>query len=198
MHLTPEQLIDIVEGTRSENAEPHLRSCEICRHQIGALRAAMSSAAQVDVSEPSPLFWDHFSQRVRAAVDAEGAPARGGIWGMRGLLRWSWSTVAIGGVVAALALAVYLTAPRSPTRPPSTDDTAAAVTEGALLPLGSIDDPSLALVADLTGQLDADAVNETTWTNHAGAVDEVVSTLTIEERVELQRLLQEVLAKRGA
>jgi hypothetical protein len=64
------------------------------------------------------------------------------------------------------------------------------------LPLaGATDDPALALVADLTSQMDQDAFDETGWTSHAGAADEAVDTLTDDERLELHRLLTEELAK---
>ena len=214
MHLTPEELIDLADGTRAEAAVPHLRACEVCRHQIVTLRATMAAAADVDVPEPSPLFWDHLSQRVREAVAAEnaqgmlspGSPAwarvRAGLSGLSGLAE-SWRAWAIAGVAAAVMISIYLTAPqeltsltswRSLTAPPGSRD-AAAVSPAALEPLGSADDPSLALFADLTDQLDSNAIAETQWSSHAGAVDEAVAALNDDERLELQRLLKEELAK---
>ena len=71
MHLTSEELVDIAEGTRSEASAPHLAGCDPCRAQLSDLRAMMSVAADVDVPEPSPLFWDHLSSRVSAAIAAE-------------------------------------------------------------------------------------------------------------------------------
>ena len=62
MHLTPEELIDVAEGGP---AAPHLQTCEACRHQIVTLRATMSAVADLEVPEPSPLFWAHLSQQVR-------------------------------------------------------------------------------------------------------------------------------------
>src|SRR5438105_826932 len=120
MHLTPEELIDLAEGARAEAAVPHLQACEICRHQIVTLRATMAAAADVDVPEPSPLFWDHLSQRVREAVAAEDAPGTlfpgspAWIRGLAGLaeLSASWRVWAIAGVAAAVMISIYLTAPR--------------------------------------------------------------------------------------
>src|SRR5262249_19027976 len=66
-HLTPEQMIDAAESVRSVGI-PHLASCEPCRRQVAELRGVMSAAANADVPEPSPLFWDHFSARVTEAV----------------------------------------------------------------------------------------------------------------------------------
>ena len=53
----------------------------------------------------------------------------------------------------------------------------------------------LLLFADLTEQMDSTAMTEAGWSSHVGAVDEVVASLTDDERLELQRLLEEELAK---
>ena len=78
---------------------------------------------------------------------------------------------------------------------PSGTRDAAAASSAALEPFGAADDPSLALFADLTEQIDQKAIAETGWSSHTGAVDEVVASLTNDERLELQRLLKEELAK---
>src|SRR5262245_40928386 len=78
-HLTPEELIDLVEGT--EAGDPidrsvltgHLASCVECRRQFEEARGMLAVAAETPVEEPSPLFWDHLSSRVREAVAAESA-----------------------------------------------------------------------------------------------------------------------------
>ena len=59
MHLRPDELVDLAEGTRAESAAPHLAECAVCRLQLGDLKAMISAAAEVDVPEPSPFFWDH-------------------------------------------------------------------------------------------------------------------------------------------
>ena len=97
-HLHSDELIDIAEGTRPESLVPHLQSCDVCRLQLAEVRATMAAASEVDVPEPSPLFWDHFSGRVRAAIAAEGNPRRFG-W----LEGWSWSRLALPLSVGACA-----------------------------------------------------------------------------------------------
>ena len=67
-HLTPQELIDLAEDERLEPSLPHLASCDHCRREITNLRAAMGRAAEAEVPEPSPLFWEHFSSRVREAI----------------------------------------------------------------------------------------------------------------------------------
>src|SRR6476469_3139983 len=76
MHLNTDELVDIAEGTRTEAAAPHLASCEPCRAQLCELRAMIAAAKDVDVPEPSPLFWDHLSARVSEAVAADRAGSR--------------------------------------------------------------------------------------------------------------------------
>ena len=202
MHLAPEELIDLAEGGRAESTVPHLQSCEVCRQQIVALRRAMSAVVDaadapganvVDVPEPSPLFWDHLSRRVREDVAAEemsGFRFAGWRWGTA--LTTSWRAWAIAGVAAAVAIAIYATAPGTSTRPSDARNTATAA---PLQPFGAADDPSLELFADLTEQMDSSAITEAGWSSHVGAVDEVVASLTEDERLELQRLLNEELAK---
>jgi hypothetical protein len=194
MHLTPDQLVDLAEGAQTDGAA-HAQSCEQCRVELAALKAALAAASDVEVPEPSPLFWAHLSARVREGVAGEAASAAPSRWRMPS--RPSWSAAALG-VAAAVALAVYVTAPREGPAfepPPAAADIAA---ELVIQPFGAADDPSLTLVAALTGQLDPDAVNDAGWTNHAGGVEEVVANLTEDERLELQRLLKEALEKRDA
>ena len=148
-----------------------------------------------NVPEPSPLFWDHLSQRVREAVAAE--EARGSRFaGWRpGIARpASWRGWAIAGVAASVAISIYMTAPGTVQLPSGARDGAAAAS-APLQPFGAADDPSLALFADLAEQMDSGVITEGGWSSHVGAVDEVVASLTDDERLELQRLLQEELAK---
>ncbi len=139
MHLTPEELIDLADGARAEAGAPHLQSCEVCRHQVAALRKVLSTVAHapgspggpgVDVPEPSPLFWDHLSQRVRDAVAAEGTPAAQ-FAGRRAALPGSWRAWATAGVAATLAIAIYVRAPHTLTPPSGARDGAAATSAAA-------------------------------------------------------------------
>ena len=196
-HLSPDELVDLAEGTSSESSARHLESCEACRRELADMRAMLSAAAKVDVPEPSPLFWDHFSERIRQAVALERAPRRAssGEW-------WAWprvvaplSAVAFAAVIIAAALGTRPgVPPASPEVSPSSQ--ASAVLDLPLFePLDPSNDPSLSLVADLTAELDWDAVSGMELTTHAGGSDEAVGELTKGELGELQRLLSEELAR---
>ena len=99
----------------------------------------------------------------------------------------------MAGVAAAVLISIYVTVPHTLT--PSGGRGGAGVPSAGLQPFGAADDPSLLLFADLTEQMDSGAITEAGWSSHVGAVDEVVASLTDDERLELQRLLKEELAK---
>lgn len=193
MHLQPDELVDLAEGTRAESSVPHLAGCEVCRHQLGELKAMMSAAAEVSVPEPSPLFWDHFSARVREAVAAEGAPRRS---------FWSWPRLAIP--MAAVAMAVVILAVALNTRPVTTPDppagppaASAAVVDLLSDPQSPGDDTALTLVAELSSEMDLDGAREAGLAG-GGSAEHAVTHLDGGELRELRRLLQEELARSGA
>jgi hypothetical protein len=209
MHLNVEALVDIAEGTRPESAAPHLAACEACRTQLRELRAMMSAAQDVDVPEPSPLFWDHLSSRVSEAVAAQGdarvepsgyarlKPSRYVVW------------QALGAVAACLVIAIALgsrllaPAPVVPppsmfvaVAPPASVDDAGAGPE-LIRDISSDDDASLTVVASLTDGLDMETVREAGLAPR-GSAEHAVTHMSEGELRELGRLLQEELARSGA
>ena len=64
MHLTPDQLIDAIEGLLADDGKAHLSSCPECQRQLSDVSSALAEATQATIPEPSPLFWTYFSQRV--------------------------------------------------------------------------------------------------------------------------------------
>jgi hypothetical protein len=197
-HFTEGELLDLAEGARPESSAGHLASCEACRRQLMDLRSAITAAAAVAVPEPSPIFWEHLSVRVREAVDGEVRPSVTG-W----LLRWPlWrALVPIGAVVMLVLTGTIMW---SPADKPSTATSASAESEvtGTAVDARdlaySTDDPSFTLLADLTSDLDWDTANEAGLALPTGAVDDVVTSLSGGERRELHRLLQEALRRPGA
>ena len=191
-HLNEAELIDLAEGARAESEAPHLASCEPCRRHLADLRATIAAAADVDVPEPSPLFWDHLSARVREAV-ANDATNASTSWAARWM---SWRLLAPFGALAAIALAAAITLGTRGAQPASTGDSTPTVADAATDPGGAVaDDPSLSLIADLASDLDWDAAAEAGLTAVGGTVDRAVLELTPEERVELRRILKEELSK---
>jgi hypothetical protein len=195
-HLSSEQLVDLAEGVRPASSAPHLQSCETCRNRLAELRAMLSAAGSVDVPEPSPLFWDHFSARVHDAVEAEGAA------GTSAFGRWSWLRVSplrvgtVAVVVLALVMVMRVGRPGEPVSAPAGTRASDARAPGDTLSVG--DDPSLSLVADLAADLDWDAASEAGLTTHVGVDNDAVADLTDGERRVLNQLLKGELAHRGA
>jgi len=193
-HLSSAELIDAAEVAHGESSPAHLQVCEACRAQVAELRAIRATVADAgDVPEPSPLFWDHFSARVHDAVAEERLPHAA--WWRPSA--WPWLAMPAGAAaLVAIVLAIVLTARLTPLHAPAP----VAVAQPVEAPLASDppgDDAPLGLVADLAAQMDFDTVNEIGLPAHAGAVDEAIGDLSASERVELQRLLQE-LARPGA
>src|SRR5262245_1024771 len=198
-HLDEAVLLDAAEGNQPETAEAHLAECEGCRLQVADLRAAMRMAEDAPVPEPSPLFWDHLSARVREAIaeEATGEPAAVPAgWAAR---LWSWQMVT-AAVAAAIILAVAVN--RQSSSGTNTAQSAVAPAPAlATIPSDltpSIDnDPSLSFIADLAGDLDWDDAVEAGLTSGADAVERVVQDMSDDERRELRRVLQEEMGRPG-
>ena len=205
MHLSADELVDLAEGTRPERSAPHLAACDQCRRQLQELRAMMASVAEVGVPEPSPLFWDHLSQRVRDAVAAEEAPRRAWLDASWHCLPTPWSAVAVAVI---LVLAVFSSRLLSPTRPQRIGPTlapsppAAAIADAALrddlLSDAAVDDDaSLTLVASLAAHLDLEAAGEAGLVQGDSA-EHAVTRMNRDDLRELRRLLKQELARSGA
>jgi hypothetical protein len=176
-HLTADQLIDALEEPLSTDARDHLEACPTCRAQLASLTVVLTSAHDLDVPEPSPLFWQHFSARVRSAVEAEGPPNRG----------WpGWIRLPVLAPLAGLALviaALVVTLPRA-THP--------LPIEVAELPGGDVqlNDDGWTIVAGVVGDLDWDTALAAGLSVEPGAVDRAVMDLTVDEQRELTAILQ--------
>jgi hypothetical protein len=201
-HLTPEQLVDLAEGTQRESSLPHLPACDVCRRQLGELRAVMAQAVDAgnsDVPEPWPLFWDHLSSRVRLAVADEQARPRS--WRER-VLQPLVLVPAFGAALAVAILAVVAprqtVAPTIPSSPLPLVEVSVPSTSTSLPPLGPLgaaDDPQLTIVAAVATTIDWDEMRDEVAMAAGGTSDAVVGALTVDERRELQRLLAEEMAQ---
>jgi hypothetical protein len=196
-HLTSAQLIDLAENDTTEVSEAslsHLRACAICQHELDDLRATMAAVSEVPVPEPSPLFWEHFSTRVRSAVADERAGNQAG------LECWTWLQAktlwVAAAAVAVLAVAVTLRVDREPASTSPIGGVTMSITDVAE-PLEPVDDPSLSLVADLAADLDWDAASEAGFTTHVSVDNDAVTQLSDEERHELHQLLKGELGRSG-
>jgi hypothetical protein len=190
-HLTGQELIDAAEASTGEarRAFSHLDACDGCRRQVLELREMMSVAAGVEVPEPSPLFWDHFSARVREAVSVEKV-ASAPPWR-------SWRIAVAAGAFAVIVLAAAIVL-RAPNTPAGDTTTASATIPATNVPIENLaaddGDAALQLIADLSSDLDWEAASQAGLMPRSGWVDTVLSELNESERSALERLVREEIA----
>jgi hypothetical protein len=194
MHLQPDELIDLAEGARAESSAPHLAACAVCRRQLDELKQAMAIAVDVDVPDPSPLFWDHLSRRVSEAVAADAS--RPVWWPTLDGPRLRMLVPALAGMLAAVLVAVViqLRAPREVGT--STSEEAVAMARDVMPEPQAGDDPSLVLVAELTSEMDLDGAAEAGLAPR-GSAEHAVTHMDGAELRELQRLLRQEMAISG-
>jgi hypothetical protein len=198
-HLTPAEMLDLVEGSQPEaaagrdSAAEHLAACAECRREFEEARRILSAVATSEMAEPPPFFWDQLSAQVRARIDAEGARRTlipGGGW-----LAAPWRAAAVGAAAALLILIAVMTTQRSavPARGAAPLATAPDERAAELAP-GDPDAASLRLLGGLAADLSWDEVSEAGLMMDRGSVDEALAELTPEERSAVERLLQEALS----
>jgi hypothetical protein len=100
-HLTEIEFVELLEERLDSESLRHLDACPACREQAQALAAALRSARDDRMPEPSPLFWQHLSARVAGAIRDQPAPSR---W--RSLLSQDRWRLAFGSAVLALVAAL--------------------------------------------------------------------------------------------
>jgi hypothetical protein len=195
-HVTPGDVIDLVDGCASERARTHVETCAACRDQLAMLTASLALTRTDRVPEPSPLFWDHFSARVSDAIREE--PDVRPRWRVSTGVRW-WL---IPGVAAAALAFVVTVVPfrQSVGRSVSPEvaglpaAVASARPEDGVAPAEV--DGSWELVAALTAEL-GEAGEELTGLDPVpGSADGAVEQLSGDEQGELARLLEAELTRR--
>ena len=204
-HLSPEEFVELAEGSLTAVRTVHVDECARCREEASALGAVMGEARDVEVPEPSPLFWDHLSNRIREAVAEEGVRPSGSVWARAG----GWRLAVLASAVAVV-LAVTLTTDRE--RPGVSGDdervaTIASATGEAPAPVpvgtgrereGDGAEPEWRLVlalADAVVWADADTDGLETGRD---ALDSAVFELSADERREFARLLEDELGAAGS
>ena len=188
-HLTPDELIDAVEGTLDPALQTHLTRCARCTEEVSRLRAVLGDAKAVDVPEPSPLFWDHFSTRVRAAIENEEVPERGWVpaW-----LRWP--VLVPIAALALLVMALVVAVPREPDVVPTVADAGDAAVVDDLATAG---EQEWAVVSEIVGPVEIDQAHAAGIAVSPGDADRIALQLDADEQRELIRLIKEEMNKSG-
>jgi hypothetical protein len=188
-HLSRDRILDAIEGRANADTSRHLTTCSRCRAEVSALEAALQEILSVDVPEPSPLFWEYLSSRVREAIAAEPTPRPGAA---RRPIAWQPAAAILAlSLIAGTAVSfLSRTAPHASRLPVGSSPPRAAEPSVNSLELLSGDDWQL--VMDATDAADWEAVR-TREVGTPDASDLAESELSSDERRELVKLLNEEL-----
>ncbi len=180
-HLRPDEFVDAMDGALAAARGNHLEHCAECRAELDGLVSMQREARADDVPEPSPLFWDHFSARVREAAARESRTTAP--WWRTGWQPIAALTVAAASVVLVLQMR---STPQvvAPGLAPVT-----SVATGALEEDGSWD-----IVMGLASEIAWDDIRDAV-TPAAGAADAAIEELTGAQREALVRLLKQEIGE---
>lgn len=196
-HLSRAEFVDLIESSQTlpPDRVRHLEACDECREEAATLRTVRALAADDPASEPSPLFWDHFSARVSERLRIEPAPVAPARWIPGSLGSWA----AVGTLATLLIItAVWRTTVHAPA-PINSASVAPAVAVEAVEPVDDIEgDEAWAVVRAAAANLQWEEADEAGIAAHPGDVENVALQLTPAERVELARLLDADRKRNGA
>ena len=183
-HLRHEEFVDALEHTLDAARQAHLDGCEQCRAAIGELDGILKDARSVDLPEPSPLFWDHFSNRVREATALETMTVERPWWHPR---QW-WQPVGILASALAAAVLVIILRPGHASAPVAGGP---GEVEAFVTPP---DDGSWGLVIGLASDLDAKDVREVAKPRE-GTADAMIAELSPAQRRALAQLIKDEIGE---
>jgi len=175
-HLSPDDLAAAADGTLGDEVAGHLDQCAVCRAAISELSSVLTALKSETVHEPSPLFWDHFSARVREAT-AHVTPPERRVW------MFGQPVLALGALAAvALVLLVWSssTRDRAVSPPPAMATTASETPADAEVAWQAMSEMAAAMTADDVRSATASAPERAS----------VLSELTEDERAAFVELLK--------
>ena len=143
-HVRDDELMDAAEGLAAPEVRRHVEDCATCASRVAAATEAWELAAEADVPDPSPLYWEAFRGKVRRRVAAE-----------RKWIRAAWAPALAAAAVTAFAIA-WLAPARGPATPTPTLPawSASLPADDELLALAALDDTAQAAAIGCTGLSD--------------------------------------------
>jgi len=202
-HLSPAEFVDLVDGTLAASRAAHAESCAECRREAALVRSTLREAQGVEMPEPSPLFWDHFSDRVRGAVAEERRSRHAGWFSWSSNLTRGTVPVAVAaGLVVALLVNGVMTR-RTAEAPGAAASHAPASTAHVVAPkddaaLDAANSEVWDVLTAAAADMQIEDAREAGMTVRPGAIDRAVQKMAPDELNELGRLLQSELKHSGA
>jgi hypothetical protein len=198
-HLRDTEFVEFAEGTLAPSRAGHLDTCARCRAQAEEVAAALRQVSRVEMPEPSPLFWDHFTARVREQVAHE-VPEPAGWWSSVGVRALVPLVAALAVLIAFVSIELLPRVTRSAL--PAGELASSHVTPAAgpatgdpdlLTPVDDQDAEVWAVLTAAASDMRVDEAHAAGMGAHIGAVDHEVTHLNQAELKELGRLLQSEL-----
>jgi hypothetical protein len=202
-HLTEVELVDLLDGCLPIDRGRHVDACASCRERADDLRLAIDHASDASIPEPSPLFWEHFSARVRAGIStsANNAPTSDSVSGSwLGWLRHEGFTWVVAGalVIALIVGAAWQVSAPSPLSPQVVERTSTPPRlDNPDLPDADAD-PAWAVVRTVADEVQWNDAVVSGLDAQPGAAERAVQSLSSAERSELVRLLLAEAKRPGA
>jgi len=194
-HASRERLLALAEAGPGPIDDAHVAGCERCRREVAALRGTLQEMRAAEVPEPSPLFWERFPERVRAALEETEAA---GHWSpARGRLTWRGGRGWLLGGASAVAVVLAVAAGRwSATRAPGPATPAPGAVAQAPTDAGV--PAAWAALVGVAELVESDEAFDGASAAGPGAAERAVAALSTEEQRALAALLAAELASQGS
>jgi hypothetical protein len=197
-HLSREELIDSLDGTLPAARQAHMDGCANCRQERASLQQVLQRVTSVEVPEPSPLFWEHFSARLQDAVERQPQPSISTGWGAWAWQGWTWRGWAVGMATMLVCVTLawsgwrnarHIRVAGAPTRVEASDPSLAQGLSSGL------SEEDWNLVVSMAEDVTVDDADEPGLAVRPGASDRALTDLSSEQRTELARLLTAEMAR---
>ena len=195
-HLSKDAIVRLAERPEAASGDRHLATCARCRRKVEEIGEVLAFVGRGEVPDPSPLFWDHLSQRIGAAIEQKQPPpreARAAEW-----TRVGWKMPVLATVSAALiAVAVFLRMPE----PAQTEvglPGQAIVTDSPQITTGDALAGEWEFVETVASYIDNGSEEVLGDQLAHRRADQLVDGLSPEEQTELARLVQAEMVGPGA
>jgi hypothetical protein len=189
-HLSDREFVDLIENVLPPARVAHVLDCAECRASADAMRDLLARASDADVPEPSPLFWEHFSARVREGIEQAEIGDRSA-WSWSQQLGWKWAVPV--ALMAVVAFGLWRWSPRVHAPVPMRAELPASL-DGVSDVSDADHDEAWAIVRTVADESSWDDVTDASV--HQGSAEGALAMLTPEERQELVRLLEMETRKR--